>query len=204
METAMSGNHLVTEAHLQEGIDAILGIDPSQAPTDPSELAERLSIAQPGVVHSLQMLVGSPNGRKLGRAAPLVFSMLEAAALAHPERFGELSSKSFATSILSASGDAKAFYADPPSPAASTLEERQPALLAFVRQYLDPEGALVKSLSKDERMSVAALLFGTLRAIDRHFDGAGQPVQSTREPGRNEPCHCGSGKKYKKCHGAPV
>jgi len=22
------------------------------------------------------------------------------------------------------------------------------------------------------------------------------------EPGRNDPCHCGSGKKYKKCHGA--
>jgi hypothetical protein len=22
------------------------------------------------------------------------------------------------------------------------------------------------------------------------------------EPGRNEPCWCGSGKKYKKCHGA--
>jgi uncharacterized protein YecA (UPF0149 family) len=22
-----------------------------------------------------------------------------------------------------------------------------------------------------------------------------------REPGRNEPCPCGSGKKYKKCHG---
>jgi len=21
-------------------------------------------------------------------------------------------------------------------------------------------------------------------------------------PGRNEPCHCGSGKKFKKCHGA--
>ena len=27
-------------------------------------------------------------------------------------------------------------------------------------------------------------------------------VQETRtsQPGRNEPCHCGSGKKYKKCH----
>lgn len=24
----------------------------------------------------------------------------------------------------------------------------------------------------------------------------------TRPPGRNEPCPCGSGKKYKKCHGA--
>ena len=21
-----------------------------------------------------------------------------------------------------------------------------------------------------------------------------------KEPGRNEPCYCGSGKKYKKCH----
>jgi preprotein translocase subunit SecA len=24
-----------------------------------------------------------------------------------------------------------------------------------------------------------------------------------KAPGRNEPCHCGSGKKYKQCHGAP-
>ena len=28
-----------------------------------------------------------------------------------------------------------------------------------------------------------------------------QPVTVTKEPGRNDPCPCGSGKKYKKCHG---
>lgn len=28
------------------------------------------------------------------------------------------------------------------------------------------------------------------------------PVQVQATPGRNDPCHCGSGKKYKKCHGA--
>jgi len=28
-----------------------------------------------------------------------------------------------------------------------------------------------------------------------------QPVTATKEPGRNDPCPCGSGKKYKKCHG---
>ncbi len=28
-----------------------------------------------------------------------------------------------------------------------------------------------------------------------------QPVRVERTPGRNEPCHCGSGKKYKFCHG---
>jgi len=28
------------------------------------------------------------------------------------------------------------------------------------------------------------------------------PVSVEKEPGRNDPCPCGSGKKYKKCHGA--
>jgi SEC-C motif domain protein len=28
------------------------------------------------------------------------------------------------------------------------------------------------------------------------------PAQREQHPGRNEPCSCGSGKKYKKCHGA--
>jgi SEC-C motif-containing protein len=28
------------------------------------------------------------------------------------------------------------------------------------------------------------------------------PVRREATPGRNEPCPCGSGKKYKKCHGA--
>jgi hypothetical protein len=27
-----------------------------------------------------------------------------------------------------------------------------------------------------------------------------QPVRAAKRPGRNEPCWCGSGKKYKKCH----
>ena len=27
-------------------------------------------------------------------------------------------------------------------------------------------------------------------------------IRKAAEPGRNDPCPCGSGKKYKKCHGA--
>ncbi|MFV1985613.1 MAG: SEC-C metal-binding domain-containing protein, partial [Thiohalomonadales bacterium] len=30
-------------------------------------------------------------------------------------------------------------------------------------------------------------------------DQTTQPVASLPKVGRNEPCHCGSGKKYKKC-----
>ncbi|MCA9764760.1 MAG: SEC-C domain-containing protein, partial [Gemmatimonadetes bacterium] len=29
-----------------------------------------------------------------------------------------------------------------------------------------------------------------------------QPIRNTAKVGRNDPCPCGSGKKYKKCHGA--
>ncbi len=28
-----------------------------------------------------------------------------------------------------------------------------------------------------------------------------KPATATKKPGRNDPCHCGSGKKFKKCHG---
>jgi hypothetical protein len=31
-----------------------------------------------------------------------------------------------------------------------------------------------------------------------------QQVIRREKIGRNDPCPCGSGKKYKKCHGAPV
>jgi preprotein translocase subunit SecA len=37
---------------------------------------------------------------------------------------------------------------------------------------------------------------------DDSSEGAHQPVvRDERKVGRNEPCPCGSGKKYKQCHG---
>jgi uncharacterized protein len=29
-----------------------------------------------------------------------------------------------------------------------------------------------------------------------------ETLRKAQEPGRNDPCWCGSGKKFKKCHGA--
>jgi preprotein translocase subunit SecA len=47
----------------------------------------------------------------------------------------------------------------------------------------------------------AAQQGGTARA-DGGDDDAAQPVRRERpKVGRNDPCPCGSGKKYKKCHG---
>ncbi|MCE2422912.1 MAG: preprotein translocase subunit SecA [Gemmatimonadetes bacterium] len=56
-------------------------------------------------------------------------------------------------------------------------------------------GDVPASLRADDSAQRAAMRAG----------GAGPrkraPAASTREPGRNAPCPCGSGKKYKKCHG---
>ncbi|MFW5708934.1 MAG: preprotein translocase subunit SecA [Chloroflexota bacterium] len=43
-----------------------------------------------------------------------------------------------------------------------------------------------------------------MRAVRPGADGAGdskpEPARSVKKPGRNDPCWCGSGKKYKHCH----
>jgi preprotein translocase subunit SecA len=36
---------------------------------------------------------------------------------------------------------------------------------------------------------------------ERPEDVVPQPVHVEKTPGRNEPCYCGSGKKFKHCHG---
>jgi hypothetical protein len=44
----------------------------------------------------------------------------------------------------------------------------------------------------------------TIELLSRPGKGVtrSQPVRANDKPGRNDPCSCGSGKKYKKCHGA--
>lgn len=37
--------------------------------------------------------------------------------------------------------------------------------------------------------------------VKEHNQKIHTPVVKDKEPGRNEPCSCGSGKKYKQCHG---
>jgi uncharacterized protein len=57
----------------------------------------------------------------------------------------------------------------------------------------------------DERLNTfAAAIWAVydLRQLWRSLGPRIDPVRKAPEPGRNDPCPCGSGKKYKKCHGA--
>lgn len=68
----------------------------------------------------------------------------------------------------------------------------------------DGEGELAP-LSAGERLELIAELPAVLYALHlaRLEEQKPRPARKEDEIGRNDPCPCGSGRKYKKCHGAP-
>ncbi len=71
----------------------------------------------------------------------------------------------------------------------------------------EPGGAFApRPARQPRRRPPSALCRSALRPAPPRVGGDDAPVQTVRrdEPkvGRNDPCPCGSGKKYKKCHGA--
>jgi uncharacterized protein len=71
-----------------------------------------------------------------------------------------------------------------------------------IRELQAPHGRAAAASDRDAQIDAACLAAQRLRVY--WVDHAPKP--STRRvealPGRNEPCHCGSGLKFKKCHGA--
>lgn len=99
---------------------------------------------------------------------------------------------------------------EPGSPVARAAfgsdEEAETALGEFDLQSI--EDAMFEDdvpLSAAERVQLIMELPGVLQALHyaRLEEQKPRPVRRESEVGRNDPCPCGSGKKYKKCHGAP-
>ncbi len=84
---------------------------------------------------------------------------------------------------------------------------------AYVDACLDPFYTLItpraewtpeeKKLSRESHVANAIWAVYDLREfwLDRGL-GPREPLRKAPEPGRNDPCPCGSGKKYKKCCGS--
>jgi uncharacterized protein YecA (UPF0149 family) len=63
-----------------------------------------------------------------------------------------------------------------------------------------PEGADDLFMGPAPR-AAAATIAPAPRAVASSLGPLERPVGTVPEVGRNDPCPCGSGKKYKKCHG---
>ena len=71
--------------------------------------------------------------------------------------------------------------------------ERSNAQKAAQNSVLD----LTRNIQRKKEKEMAALQF-----VGGETTAAQRPVIAKEKAGRNDPCPCGSGKKYKKCHGA--
>jgi SEC-C motif domain protein len=76
-------------------------------------------------------------------------------------------------------------------------EKDEQGMVEFVAHYVDQEG---KEVEHHERS-----FFGREEGDWKFLDGAPARqapfIRAEPKVGRNDPCPCGSGKKYKKCHG---
>ncbi len=67
---------------------------------------------------------------------------------------------------------------------------------------LSEEGAPSTSIARLNAFGEAIWAVYDLRELWKTMGPRVETVRAVVTPGRNDPCHCGSGKKYKKCHGA--
>jgi len=81
----------------------------------------------------------------------------------------------------------------------------------------EEEEPVAAAVANDERKAAQSAVLDVTRNIQRKKDkemaelqfvggeansSVNKPVIKSKKPGRNDPCPCGSGKKYKKCCGA--
>ncbi len=76
-------------------------------------------------------------------------------------------------------------------------DEDEPTLSVF-----DDEGVPTVSVSRFNAFADAVWAIYDLREMWRNIGPRVETLHKEALPGRNDPCHCGSGKKFKKCHGA--
>ncbi len=192
-------------------IDHFTGLDQAGDRRTMNELARRLGKDQPALLQFAAATTGA-DGAPAGEAAvfygTLVWAMfdrafprtvprllpetLTAAAALIDEEIGRL-----------AGGEELAIH----ERVAPGLKERQPHIVAKLQELVE-EDVRESAITAE----VAAAIMRPTQVFVEAFDAAlaGRlPAQSLHpvvrtEPkiGRNDPCHCGSGTKFKRCHGA--
>jgi preprotein translocase subunit SecA len=85
---------------------------------------------------------------------------------------------------------------------------RRPQALQYTAPTIDGEaGAGAPEIQREPQAPALGLGSPVVPASPAHT-GAHRPrssgqAEASNGPSRNAPCYCGSGKKYKRCHGAP-
>ena len=83
----------------------------------------------------------------------------------------------------------------------TSMEEQRRAQDQRRHEYLHPDTALPSQPNEEEVGSHSEFAANPLQALPPQKPTAQPFIRSTPKVGRNDPCPCGSGRKYKHCHG---
>ena len=80
------------------------------------------------------------------------------------------------------------------------IKEAVVKTMFYIRLYTQEE---IEEIQRRRQAELEAKLAAHRQAQQQKETGVAAPIKrTTAKVGRNDPCPCGSGKKYKHCHGA--
>jgi hypothetical protein len=206
----MKNDAIVPAETVKATIDAFTSLDQSGDRGAMNELARRLGKEQPALLQ-FAAKVKVDHGDALGEAAvfygTLVWAMFERHLGKKLPRLLPLNLTEAKKAVDEERGAIEGLAEKPVHErVAPGVAERQPHIVAKLQELL-AEDVKENALAADG----AEVIFPPTQAIIEAFDAAitlrrpGQNmapvVREEPKVGRNDPCPCGSGKKYKRCHG---
>jgi hypothetical protein len=207
---APAGPHAVPVEAVNGTIDSFTDLDKSGDKKAMNELARRLGKEQPALLQ-FAARVKADHGDAIGEAAvfygTLVWAMFDRA-------FGKKLPRLLPQNLTDAKKIVDDEHAAIEGFGHKPVHERvAPGVLARQPHLVSKLKELIAEDVKEAAMTAegAAVIFPPTQVIVEAFDAAvsnrrpgqliGPFVREEPKIGRNDPCPCGSGKKYKRCHG---
>ena len=201
---------VVSLASVEETIASLTAIDQSGDKRTMNRMARRLGKEQPALLRYAAALK-EKHGEQVGEAAifygTLVWAIFDRLADPAPRLTQQNLTDAEAVASEARAGAPGLDDKPPHERTVPGLVERQPHIYAKLTELL-AEDVTTDAMSAE----TAAVIFPPTQVIVEAFDAAvggrrpgervGPVVRDAAKVGRNDPCPCGSSKKYKKCHGA--
>jgi hypothetical protein len=210
---ARSSRATVSLETVEATISALTEIDETGDKRTMNRMARRLGKEQPALLRRAASLKDQ-HGDAVGEAAVFYGTLVWAIFDRHADRAPRLTASNIdqAEAVLKDDWAAVEGLAEKPiqERLAPGLVDRQPRLVAKLAELI-AEDVRTEAMTAE----CADLIFPPTQVIVEAFDAAiegrrpgervGPVVRDTAKVGRNDPCPCGSGKKFKKCHeGRPL
>jgi SEC-C motif len=201
--------HVVTEDDVERTISAFSRLDQRGDKKAMNKLAQRLQREQPFLLQHAAA-VKNEHGDAAGEAAvfyaTLVWAMFDRGRDGTLPRLTAQNLTDAGTAVTEALASVEGLAERPPHERiAPVLIETQPHIYAKLATLL-AEDVKEAAIAEATASAIIKPIEVVVEAFDAALSGrrAGEQqgtVVAAAKVGRNDPCPCGSGKKYKKCHG---